>query len=222
MKVGGHTCESSNFYDQRVAAQGAHISLQMASSRSECTRLFSAVAAGDLDQVKLLADAGLRLRFRDRAGNTLLLAAAAAGHLSVLRWLAGREAPDWEERNHRWETPLMVAALAGHLALCEWMVSQGASLVVRDDGSLSLLNLAAGSGHLPVVRWLVQKDPSGVDEIGPSDEVTAFQLAAGRGHLDVAGWLAAQGANVAARTPDGETALHFAAEMGRQRWSVGW
>lgn len=187
----------------------------MASPRRADHLSFAAVANGDLPALRRLADAGLLGHPRDPKRNTLLLAAAASGHLGVARWLVLREPPDWEQRNTSGATAFMAAACAGHLPMVEWIAAQGGSPVAPDRAGALPLHRAAARGHLPVVRWLVRARRDDLENPGGRLQVTPAQMAAGCGRLAVLQWLASQGANVAARTPLGDTALHFAVETGR-------
>ena len=78
-------------------------------------RLFSAVASGDLDEVKrLVLDCGVDPKIKDYDGRTPLHYAAEGGNIDVVKLLLEHGA-DPNVKNNFDETPLHYAAEGGHL-----------------------------------------------------------------------------------------------------------
>ena len=78
--------------------------------------LFDMARAGRLQALRTLAHHGTQLHLRDRAGNTVLICAAAAGHLSVVAFLL-QQGLDVELRNNRGVDAVQAALAGGHFRL---------------------------------------------------------------------------------------------------------
>lgn len=102
--------------------------------------LFAAIDAGDAARVKAHLDfvqsmnsinmtqtpVQLNLEFRDAAGNTPLIRAAALPNLDVVRYLRMQGAA-LNAENAQWETPLIVAYNSGNLNNAKYLLSAGAA-----------------------------------------------------------------------------------------------
>ena len=94
------------------------------------------------------------------------------------------------------------------------------------QGYSTPLVAAAGNGNLAEVKRLLRRgeDPNAQDcnefdvsgEIQTSYGFTPLMMAVAHGYIDVAQALVASGADPAVKTSDGKTAMHFAAESGRE------
>jgi ankyrin repeat protein len=92
-------------------------------------------------------DAGVDVNARDWDNRTAAMAAAARGHLAVLKLLRERGA-DLEAADHTSTTPLMEAAMRGHLRVVEYLLdSGGVSIDTRSTLGVTALWLAAGMGR---------------------------------------------------------------------------
>ena len=132
--------------------------------RRERTALHAASAAGHLEVVKYLVNAGASLSSTDGAGDTPLHAAIAgsaagsakrtvshdgptlhqaveAGKLEIVQYLVGRGA-NVDVKNSEGETPLHIAAKAGAVEIAEYLVAQGANVELQDNAGNTPLDVA--------------------------------------------------------------------------------
>jgi ankyrin repeat protein len=150
-----------------------------------------AVEDDDRETVRRLIAAGADL-LSATGGGDLLQAAAAKGHVEMIRLLLGAgippEVPSWVSG----KTALIVAAENGQAGAVEALLKAGAKVHAPVKGDESLLSLHAGStalvmaaraGHAEVVRRLLDAgaDPRVTDGEGR----TPAELAAVGGHGDV-------------------------------------
>src|ERR1700737_469050 len=104
---------------------------------------------------------------------------------------------------------LIVAALA-------WSSTRGCGLYApsrHNTLDYKAIHAAAESGDLATVTILIKEDPRLV-EAKDWANLTPLHLAVFHGHQDVVTFLLDKGANVNARTTDGITPLHEAAQIG--------
>ncbi|MEU6388002.1 ankyrin repeat domain-containing protein [Streptomyces sp. NPDC046939] len=125
-------------------------------------RLFDAIWAGDVADVRAALRAGAGPGWRNSEGTTVLYAAAVHGAAEIVRLLlvAGAD-PDAESRGLGAEgTPLCAAACWGHTEAVRELLAHGADPTLREDH---------GTGWSPL-RWA---------EHGPHPDTVALLTAAG-------------------------------------------
>jgi hypothetical protein len=126
-------------------------------------------------------------------------AAAAYGHLNVLRWLRTQNPPcPWDI-----ETCTVTAAAHGHghLDVLKWLRTQNPPC----PWGIETCTVTAANGHLDVLKWMRSQDPP-----CPWNNEPCY-YAALNGHLDVLKWLRAQDPPC----PWDERVCTVAAETGR-------
>ncbi|CAG2230607.1 unnamed protein product [Mytilus edulis] len=111
-------------------------------------------------------------------------------------------------------TPLMWAAVKGHLEVVMYLASHGSQLEATDWFGQTPLMLAAEGGHLEVVMYLVSQG-SQLEATSTTMGMTPLMWAAWGGHLEVVTYLVSHGSQLEATYPDGQTALHLAAQYGQ-------
>ena len=132
---------------------------------------------------------------------TPLVAAAAGGHLDVIKYLEGQgasfsthnrvEATHWAVRN-------------GHLEMVKYLAGQGTSIgrhyPYRSSwGTVPHLFPAAYGGHLDVAEYLVVQGVADVNQRGGFlNRSPAMHFAAWNGHLEMVKYLVGQGASITA------------------------
>ena len=113
------------------------------------------------------------------------------------------------------DTPLHLACLGGYHAMVKALLAAGASRTAHDNNSFSCLHAAAQEGHLTCVTLLIGRPENQKMSLAEIDAranqgQTALHLAALNGHRYCCAALLAAGADPAAATPSGHTALDIA------------
>jgi len=119
------------------------------------TRLFDAVRANDLTQVRQLLASGAQIDAADANGNTALMVAAAHGYTDIARLLVDRGA-DVDARGYIGNTALIFAAQEGNAEIVQLLVDRGADPDARNQYGSSAPRLAVGWGHGEVAQVLNQ------------------------------------------------------------------
>ena len=120
-------------------------------------------------------------------------AAAALGHLDVVRLLIERNA-DVDGRTLTGSTPLRVAAHDGHLDVVRCLVESGADVNARNDYESTPLMAACYYGHVSVVTYLINKGAF-MDLQYQDSGNTALHDAVKRGYLEMVSQLLSRGAS---------------------------
>ncbi|XP_075707390.1 uncharacterized protein LOC142741953 [Rhinoderma darwinii] len=161
--------------------------------------------------LEFLLEMGGGLNQRDRAGRTLLAAAAHAGNLDAVKLMLSRGA-NLEATDEDGQTPLGLAAHQGHLSVVELLLEHGSRHDHSDSRGWTPLRAAAWGGHTEVVESLIafgaQPDTSG------PDGRTALRAAAWGGHEGPVKALLKAGAEIDHADVEGRTPLMAAAYMG--------
>ena len=164
------------------------------------TPLIIAALNENLDSVKML----LRYKADTEARGTVkvdnqviesctpLWAAAATGHLDVVKLLIERNA-NVDGRTLTNSTPLRAAAYVGRLDIVSWLVENGADVNARNNLENTPLMVACYNGHMPVVTYLIERGAN-VD-FQDKQGNTVLHWAAKKGHLEIATKLLALGAS---------------------------
>jgi hypothetical protein len=84
---------------------------------------------------------GRLVKGRDPNGNSALSLACMEGHMEIVELLCKQNA-ELENINKEGKTPLMVALSYGHGAIATYLTAAGASVIVRDNEGISVLDVA--------------------------------------------------------------------------------
>jgi ankyrin repeat protein len=173
------------------------------------TPLMLAAKFGQVNIIDYLISRGVVLNEENRIGSTACMAAASGGQLEIVnRIVAEFGLKELFRRNKRQSTIALWAAQSGSIPVMEYLLSNGCSLVQRNENGDEPIGLAAFNGHLELLKWLALKGCS-LDTIDNSGE-TLTMAASLRGHIDIIKWLVANGANLELRTNGGLSVLTYA------------
>jgi ankyrin repeat protein len=132
---------------------------------------------------------------------------------ALVEWLRqeGFSSDDINSRIGNEMTPLMRAALKGDCAMARKILASGGELAARNADGNNALWLACVERHLDMIDLLIG---AGIDFDNPNDNgATALMYAASSGRTEVVAHLLARGADIAAETLDGFSAMDMAANL---------
>lgn len=117
--------------------------------------IFYAAETGDIKNLKILIEEGIRVDFKDDKGFTALMLAADTGKLEAVKLLV-KHGANINARNIDGETPLLRAANSGHLGVVRFLVEQGAdaNAYSRNNKASTAYGYAKKNGHSEVANYL--------------------------------------------------------------------
>ena len=174
------------------------------------TRRTALMEAADLERssiVSAMLKVSNQVHQKDLDGNSALHFAASQGNASICTALLDSGAAV-EDYNRSGETPLSLAARGGHIEAVEcllnsWTVQRGSAAALT-KGYLESLK----SGNVNAVSPFIER------HIKPKKIKETVLCAAEGGSVPTLDFILAQKASLKEKSPDGWTALHFAAEKG--------
>ena len=157
------------------------------------TNLFSTVIDGDLEGVKyFIEQEHVPADTTDDDGTSLLMFAADAGHLPIVKYLVGEDgyikgtkikAAQINHRNKNGITALMTAAVHGYTAIVSHLARPETVNTRNSDGYTALM-YASYSGHFDTVKILLTT-PGIVLNAQANNGFTALIFAAQQGHTHI-------------------------------------
>ncbi|KAF2484013.1 ankyrin repeat-containing domain protein [Neohortaea acidophila] len=153
------------------------------------------------------------LRQRDQRGFTPLGEAVRGGHEQVVRLLLDAGA-DVDGKDSRGMTPAILACDRGHAAMVKLMIDRGANVMMQDPTGQIPLHHAALQGNIKLVAMLLDAVQGADADARDEYFWTPLHNAVMNRDEECVRLLLAAGANAAARTKSGETALSIAASVG--------
>jgi ankyrin repeat protein len=169
------------------------------------------LASNDVRMIQRVVDAGVNVNTSFGDGSTVLMGAAQAGQIDIVRALLAAGASVNAQAGDG-TTALLVAAQAGRADVAGVLLNAGAQVNARTQNGVTPLIDASFGGHSSTVRVLLESkaDPN----LALKDGATALMAASGKGHNDIVRALVAAGAQVNAGLAGGGTALMEAAYGG--------
>ncbi len=173
-------------------------------------RLLAALRHGDAVAIDRALHDGASVDFRNRLGETPLLAVLKKKRFDLAQALLDKGA-DVNEAAINGVTPLMAAAYAGNADFVRKLLDKGAVTSPVDRVGKNAMTYAAGEGHTDIVKLLLARgvDPNAVY----SNNLTALMWAAGYGQTDTVRALLDAGARKDLVDNRGKTALEMASEF---------
>ena len=191
-------CETGNL--AWLKEQKANGTLGDISENGNCA-IYAAVAAGQLEVIKWLAEESGQAVDVTTDNNYVFRIAAENGHLDIVKWLITDSEQAAKTAAYA-DVAIRFSAVNGHLNVIRWLVEDYRDWIaakklddqnfVRQPVDVTLDNncatrLAAVNGHLDSVKWLVLKSGQDID-VSELNHY-ALRMAAVNGHLAVIKWL---------------------------------
>lgn len=172
-----------------------------------CMSIHTAAREGNLKEVRRQLAWGVNANKRHFfTRDTLLIEAAANGHLDVVKLLIENGA-DVNLKGEAWYGPLHAAAAKGHIEVVKILLENGADVNIFHHNKP--LHNAAMNGHIEVAEILLAHGAD-INAKG-TDEASPLHTAVSNNQLAMVKWLLSKGANVNPRAAYGCTPLHSAA-----------
>jgi ankyrin repeat protein len=168
--------------------------------------ILAAANQEDTEKVVGLLRRGMDVNTSDPQGNTLLMIAARANNMSLVRFLLDNRANPLK-RNRYGDTAMMLAALQGHGDIVQLMLERKVS---PNHPGWNPLHYAAFENRDRIIAMLVAGGAD-INARAPNGW-TALMLAAQRGHVETARVLVGSGADIAVADPGKGTAIDLATE----------
>lgn len=131
------------------------LDLDATESVDEYGAVLTAAEAGHLDVVIALAEAGASVETRDSFGRTPLYAAAVAGHVDVVRYLACVAGAEVGAEDHEKRTAFWASCAVRNLRVAGALLATGACDVdARSAAGDTALDFATLHGHAEVAAFL--------------------------------------------------------------------
>jgi ankyrin repeat protein len=177
----------------------------------------SACAHGDIEAAVALCARGWAPQDAvDKHGNTALMWAAGAGHLSVVRWLVEEQRVEVDQANKQGRTALMWAAKNGQCDVVDWLFTRaGADAAAQMKDGSRAWDWAIFGGHLPTLQLLAACPRVDVHALNYFGCGAAFWAAAS-GNVATCQWLYDLGIDFTLVNDAGHTAVHKAAWKGHE------
>ncbi len=117
--------------------------------------LAEAVAAGDIQKLKMFLEQGADINAVNKEGETALMVAALEGRTDMARFLIERGA-DLNAKDSVGATPLLYAALGGSLETIKLLIDKGSNLNARTRDGQTVLSISRMKGNQAAVELLEQ------------------------------------------------------------------
>lgn len=187
------------------SSSGTVSNLEHNEASAATTPMVEAASAGELDEVRSLAEDGASLNTLTEHGTPL--AAAVTGQRDDVALYLLQQGAEPDRTGPDGVTPLMQAAASGQRRMVSLLLAAGADVNARASNGASPVMMAAQQGHLSVVKMLLSAGAN--VNISQEGESLLMQIVE-RGDLLTAEVLVSAGADVDYRAEDGRTALDVA------------
>ncbi len=169
--------------------------------------LMTCAKIGDLKTIQYIASKNKsKLLATNSDGQSLLMLAAANGHLDCVKWLMNQKLPDHDKNKN---SALMLAAGNGKIEIITFLRKKGVNINDQNKYGMTALMMAAKSDKLEAVQCLI-KNGAILDQA--SSGTPAIMYAAREGNFGIVQCLANNGARLDLLNDRKENLLMAAAE----------
>lgn len=156
--------------------------LGIETDRSPLAEAFiQSAAAGRVEDVRRLIDAGVDVNTAVRGDGTALIIAAGVGHMELVQYLLG-EGADVNLAVRGDGNPLIAAADGGHADIVELLLDRGARIDDIVPGDENALMAAAAAGHEDTVALLIRRGADVHARVYEHGELRTALRRAAQGH----------------------------------------
>ena len=200
-------------------------------AKNGATPAHDAAGTGNLECLRyILGHTKATANDTDNNSATPLHWAVQSGHLKVVQWLVVEAKSRIDTLTSNGVTAIHIAAAKNYLDIVRWLVLHAYRhypkprrlMNARDRNGATPLYHAAHAGHVEVIRWIAEKG-GGDPTIFTSQGLAPLHAATIAGHAKAVKYLFQFGSATAPgglRTPEGASALHFAAADGKLRMYI--
>ena len=183
--------------------------LVSATDKDGATPLHYAVAGGHQPVVELLLTKKADVNAKKKDGVTPLHVAAALGRVEIAKVLIAKWA-DPAATDKQGRTPLSLAQEKGQTEVAKVLGGSTNSGHTPTRTEIDAIMQACKDGNLEIVKRMVEANPLLVNVRDDRTGDTPLFCTANKQDVQVGEWLIQHGADVNARSPEGQTPLHYA------------
>ncbi|TXE89702.1 ankyrin repeat domain-containing protein [Campylobacter volucris] len=117
---------------------------------------FDYARKNDLQNLKIMIEAGLSVNLKNHKGDSLLMLASYHNSYDCAKFLLENGA-NVDEKNDRGQTPLAGVCFKGYLPMCKLLVEYGANIDENNGLGMTPFTFAMMFGRTDIVELLTQK-----------------------------------------------------------------
>ncbi|RKO64195.1 hypothetical protein CKA54_06710 [Campylobacter sp. P255] len=121
-----------------------------------CTMAFDFARKNDVENLKIMIEAGLSVNLKNHKGDSLLMLASYHNAYECAKFLLENGA-SVDEKNDRGQTPLAGVCFKGYLPMCKILVQYGANIDENNGLGMTPFSFALMFGHRDIVEFLTQQ-----------------------------------------------------------------
>lgn len=120
-----------------------------------CTMAFDYVRKNDLQNLKIMIEAGLSANLKNHKGDSLLMLASYHNAYECAKFLLENGA-NVDEKNDKGQTPLAGVCFKGYLPMCKLLVEYGANIDENNGLGMTPFTFAVMFGRTDIVEFLTK------------------------------------------------------------------
>ncbi|AJC87273.1 ankyrin repeat domain-containing protein [Campylobacter insulaenigrae] len=120
-----------------------------------CTMAFDFARKNDLENLKIMIEAGLSVNLKNHKGDSLLMLSSYHNSYECAQFLLENGARV-DDKNDKGQTPLAGVCFKGYLPMCKLLVHYGANIDENNGLGMTPFSFAVMFGHREIVEFLAQ------------------------------------------------------------------